>query len=563
MREIRYAILIGNSHYPVDEQFDDLRTADQDVDGLADVLSDPNVGPFDEVVRLKSAAHHDILDAIFHTLGLARKDDLVLIYFSGHGQCDEQGRLHIAALNSQSDLMGVTAVPLDALKDAIDNCHTTRIVLIFDCLFRDADGGLLDVDRLDASMRQFSSGRGKYILMSPGTLSFLQEKQNGTVSLLTKHLIQGLRTGHADIDGAGVTRIEDLYQFACAQLTTEHQQEPLKWDLSRKGDLVLVQRETPPQAAVPGGIATAPRVTPEAIKARYDAIVQLFKKGEVIPFLGPALVHRSGARPPIHDELAQQLADSVGLSTDMEPLTLISQKIDMVVGRGVVYNNLRTLYQPEPYTYRPDLAHRFLACVEAPLLLVSTAYDTLLEAAFDDAGKPYATVTHLLHADQEADRGKVVVEYSDRKGEVEKCLSEELVIDLKQWSVIYKIQGTFGLYDPDSDEEIDSIVISEEDYISLVTLLDNPQTSVPNQLARQFKKRMFLFLGYSLSDWNFRAIVDVIQRKGNFRRTQPYAVCKQVSEFENLYWENKRVRLIEADTAEFISDISGMMGFQL
>lgn len=461
MQELRYAILIGNSHYPVDEHFTDLRAADRDVDSLADVLSDPNVGPFDEVVRLKGAAHHDILDAIFQVLDLARKDDLVLIYFSGHGKCDDQGRLHIAALNTQSDLMGVTAVPLDTLKDAIDDCHSTRIVLILDCLFRGADGGLLDANRLDAPMRQFSSGRGKYIMMSPCALAFLQEKQKGAVSGLTKQLVEGLRTGRADIEGTGMTRVEDWYQYAYGKLTAEYQQEPLKWDLNRKGDLILVQRQAPPAKVPAAAMSALPRATPAAVKARYDAIVQLFKKGEVIPFLGPELVHSNRSYPPIHDELAQKLADSVGLSTDMEPLTLISQKIDMVVGRGVVYNNLRTLYQPEPYTYRPDLTHRFLARVEAPLLLVSTAYDTLLEEAFDEAGKPYATVTHILHADQDTDRGKVVVEYSDRKGEVEKCLSEELVVDLKQWSVIYKIQGTFGLFDPDSDEEIDSIVISE------------------------------------------------------------------------------------------------------
>ncbi len=334
MQELRYAILIGNSHYPVDEHFTDLRAADRDVDSLADVLSDPNVGPFDEVVRLKGAAHHDILDAIFQVLDLARKDDLVLIYFSGHGKCDDQGRLHIAALNTQSDLMGVTAVPLDTLKDAIDDCHSTRIVLILDCLFRGADGGLLDANRLDAPMRQFSSGRGKYIMMSPCALAFLQEKQKGAVSGLTKQLVEGLRTGRADIEGTGMTRVEDWYQYAYGKLTAEYQQEPLKWDLNRKGDLILVQRQAPPAKVPAAAMSALPRATPAAVKARYDAIVQLFKKGEVIPFLGPELVHSNRSYPPIHDELAQKLADSVGLSTDMEPLTLISQKIDMVVGRG-------------------------------------------------------------------------------------------------------------------------------------------------------------------------------------------------------------------------------------
>jgi hypothetical protein len=228
-----------------------------------------------------------------------------------------------------------------------------------------------------------------------------------------------------------------------------------------------------------------------------------------------------------------------------------------------VYDNLRDIYQPEPYVYAPALTHHFLARLQHPLLILSTAYDTLLEAAFDSVGKKYVVITHILHADRDADRGKVVVQYSHQKGQATKCLAEELVLDLSQWSVIYKIHGTFGLGDPDSDEEIDSIVISEEDYIALVTILENPQTTIPNQLARQFKKRMFLFLGYSMSDWNFRVVVDVIQRKGNFRRIQPYAVRQGATEFERLYWESKRVRLIETDVAVFIREMAAAMGIAL
>jgi hypothetical protein len=66
-----------------------------------------------------------------------------------------------------------------------------------------------------------------------------------------------------------------------------------------------------------------------------------------------------------------------------------------------------------------------------------------------------------------------------------------------------------------------------------------------------------------MNDWNFRAVVDLIQRKGNFRRIQPYAVRKDASEFERLYWENKQVRLIETDVPEFVRDIAEAMGIVL
>jgi hypothetical protein len=196
-------------------------------------------------------------------------------------------------------------------------------------------------------------------------------------------------------------------------------------------------------------------------------------------------------------------------------------------------------------------------------LIVSTTYDTLLEEAFDEVDKKYVVVTYLLHGDSHTDRGQVAIRYSDRRERVEKCLAQELVIDLSQWSVIYKIQGTFGLFDPNSDEEIDSLVVTEEDYLALVTLLEHPQTIIPNYLARQFKKCMFLFLGYSITDWHRRAILDAIQRKGNFRRIQPYAVRQAVTEFERLYWESKRVRVLETELHEFIDELAETLGIEV
>ena len=63
---------------------------------------------------------------------------------------------------------------------------------------------------------------------------------------------------------------------------------------------------------------------------------------------------------------------------------------------------------------------------------------------------------------------------------------------------------------------------------------------------------MFLFLGYHLHDWNFRAMLDVMQRKGRFDRIQSYAVRRHAPEFERQYWEHKRVRLIDMEVDDFL-----------
>ena len=556
MPETRYALLIGNRYYPFDERLVDLRAAEHDVDGLAEVLSNPHLGRFEAVTRLKNPVHSDVLEALWRVCDVAQQDSLVCVYFSGYVRFDEQGRLYLAVMNTQPALLEATSIAVERLKACLDNSRATRIMLLLDWCVSEVDRDYAEPDGIETAMRLLSGGRGKYILTAATAPEAAQYKQADTYSALTKYLIEGIKTGQADTHGRGTITIDHLYQYVTTKVRAETHYAPRRWDLNSQGELIVAWTSGRPHEV---SAATAP-----AIRARYDAIIQMFKKGEVILFLGPGVVEQNAAdRPPAPEELAQRLARGMGFAANAEPLTLVSQKLHIVAGRGVVYDNLREIYRPQPYAYSPALTHRFLASLPHPLLILSTAYDTLLEEAFDHAGKPYALVTHILHAESEADRGKVIVQYSTQKEKAQKCLSDELVIDLSQWSVIYKINGTFGLCDPESEEEIDSIVISEEDYIALIRLLDNPQTTIPNQLARQFKKRMFLFLGYRMSDWNFRAVVDVIHRKGNFRRIQPYAVRPEAVEFERLYWESKQVRLIETDLALFIRDLAEAMGIRL
>ena len=552
MRETRYAILIGNSHYPFDDHLADLRAPKQDVEGLASILKDPQIGRYNDVRRLVNMPHKDVIEDIERVFRQAQKNDDVLFYFSGHGLLDEQGQLYLAVANTQSDLLRLTSLPLERIRALCDACHSTRMVLIFDCCFSGLQGQPMDTAWFGHAMHQLSSGRGKYIMTSSPDNQHPQDKDIDAYSLLTHHLIEGLKTGHANIDGTGTMTADQLYQYIHAQvIQVQPYREPMKWDLNAKGNAVM-------------GWTTRSAVPSIALRARYDAMIQLFKKGDVIPFLGPsAAVHGADRRPPIDKDLAQQLADRVGFVDGAEPLTTLSQKIHILAGRGMVYNSLRDLYEPASHTYSPALTHRFLARMPQPLLILSTAYDSLLETAFDEADKKYVVVTHIMHAENRTDRGKVVVQYSDRKDQVTKCLPEDLVIDLQTWSIIYKIHGGFGLIDPDTEDEIDSIVISEEDYIALVALLEHPQTTVPNHLMRQFKKRMFLFLGYQMNDWNFRAVVDLIHRKGNFRRIQPYAVRQQITDFERLYWENKQVRLLETDVPTFIREVAAAIGIDL
>ena len=552
--ETRHALLMGNGRYPHDAHLADLHAPERDVEGLAAALIEARVAPVQAVQQLKNVSHRAMLDALLALAQTAQRDDLVLVYISGHARLDAQGRLYFAAHGTQSERLGDTALALEQIHAIIDTCLSTRMILIFDCAFSTATGDAVTLRKLEELMRRAASGRGKYILSASPEASLGQDAWAEPHSVLTQYLIEGLRTGHADIDRTGAITVDQLYHYACAKVLQASRPVPVKWDLSGKGGLILARTRPAPR------IPTAST----AVQAHYDAIARLFKKGEVIPCLGPGLTeHRTEAYPPVEQDLARRLADAAGLADRDHPFPLIAQQVQIVAGRGVLYDNLRNLYQPDPYVYSPAPIHRFLARIPYPFLILSTTYDTLLEEAFDEVDKKYVVVTHLLHGDSNAEKDKVIVRYSHGQETVEKCQAQELVIDLSAWSVIYKLHGAFGLFEPNSDEEIDSLVVTEEDYLALVTLLEHPQTTIPNYFARQFKKCMFLFWGYGISDWNHRAVLDVIQRKGNFRRVQSYAICQAATEFERLYWESKRVRVLETDLHEFMGALANALGIDL
>jgi SIR2-like domain len=78
---------------------------------------------------------------------------------------------------------------------------------------------------------------------------------------------------------------------------------------------------------------------------------------------------------------------------------------------------------------------------------------------------------------------------------------------------LYKMHGSIDRQ-PDvavstpANSPQDSYVITEEDYVKFLSRLNAAPPVIPLRLANHFRKSQFLFLGYSLEDWNVRVILD-------------------------------------------------------
>jgi len=133
----KLALLIANSVYD-DTNLNRLVTPESDVDALAKVLLDPEIGGFDEVNTLKNEIARSITVAIARFFAKKKRDDLLLLYFSGHGILDSRGGLYLAGRDTVHDLVKATAISSIFINDQVVESSSKQKVLILDCCYSGA-----------------------------------------------------------------------------------------------------------------------------------------------------------------------------------------------------------------------------------------------------------------------------------------------------------------------------------------------------------------------------------------------------------------------------------------
>ncbi|GEM_PF-5877944 len=94
--QCRYALLIAADAY-TDPALGTLCAPRQDVADLARVLKAPEIGGFTDVVQLVNLDAQAVRQGISDFLCDKRRDDLLLLYFSGHGVIDRyDGNFYLA-----------------------------------------------------------------------------------------------------------------------------------------------------------------------------------------------------------------------------------------------------------------------------------------------------------------------------------------------------------------------------------------------------------------------------------------------------------------------------------
>jgi formylglycine-generating enzyme required for sulfatase activity len=303
MGERRFGILIASSHFPDEPGLEDLRFPENDVDGLNELLVSADYGQFTQTFILKNKPHYEILLKINQILRDADKDDLVLIYYSGHGKLNPAGKLHLASTDSVISALEATSIPVSTIKDYVDISSSNKIVLILDCCFSGAAGEAFARSGVDDQLQLVSGGRGTYIMTASTGIQIAKEKPSDKYGVFTKHVIEGIRSGEADLDCDGRITMGELYRYVHDNVIVEGFQEPMKWDLNVRGELMISNSGK----------------TPRKIRCKKvrECLLDLAKK-EILPddILNKALkvitldTSQRSKEDLLYDELLDQLSDN-------------------------------------------------------------------------------------------------------------------------------------------------------------------------------------------------------------------------------------------------------------
>ncbi|MBF2087807.1 MAG: GUN4 domain-containing protein [Synechococcales cyanobacterium K44_A2020_017] len=218
----RVALLIGTGTYG--DGFKPLPAAPKDVEAIAAVLRDPDMGGFDQVEQLIDQPHSTVSETIETWFRARQKDDLALLYISGHGVKDDQRDLYFAACNTKKqkeNLVRATAIPASVVRDRIRESKAKRQVIILDCCFSGAFGDLLAKDDNTIDLETLLGAEGRVVLTSSSSLQYSFEQRDGTLSIYTHYLVEGIRTGAADVDDDGAISVQELHDYAKRKVQEE------------------------------------------------------------------------------------------------------------------------------------------------------------------------------------------------------------------------------------------------------------------------------------------------------------------------------------------------------
>jgi len=323
----RRALLIGVSDF-ADKRLARLNAPTNDVIALRGVLQDSSRGDFDDVelsVNDDFVAMRDHVSRFFHDRA---PDDLLLLYYSGHGILGRGNRLFLATTGSNLDTPRDRSISSKEIREFMEDCRAEQQVVVLDCCH---SGAFVEHTKAAAlapavTRETFSShGAGVYVLTAADAMQFAwdgAELRAGDAaagfSRFTSWLVEGLEEGAAAPDDEQIT-LDALYRYLFLRARSEGAAStPQRFVQGGIGDLVIGRNPFAGLSQVDPEIIAA--LAAEEFRTRLGAVaelaLQLGEKGSIAERGARLLLQRRLER---ERDYAVRTAITMALQDDRRP----------------------------------------------------------------------------------------------------------------------------------------------------------------------------------------------------------------------------------------------------
>ncbi|ABW26571.1 caspase, EACC1-associated type [Acaryochloris marina] len=209
------ALLIGVSEYG--EGLNALSAPPMDVVAMKQVLGNSDLGGFSSA-NIKVLINPDLAEMrenIEDLFTRSSKQDLVLLYFSGHGITDDNNRLYLTSRNTSKIRYRSRSVPASFIQNLSDDTHAKRQVIILDCCYSGAFAeGWQRKGNAKVELERELGKEGRVVLTSSSSTQVSFQQEDAELSLYTQYLIEGIEVGAADEDQDGIVTVRELHNYA-------------------------------------------------------------------------------------------------------------------------------------------------------------------------------------------------------------------------------------------------------------------------------------------------------------------------------------------------------------
>ncbi|MBN2442696.1 MAG: SUMF1/EgtB/PvdO family nonheme iron enzyme [Spirochaetales bacterium] len=213
----RWAVCIGIKDY-WEEKIADLEKAQNDAKGLAKIFN--TIGQFDKVYTMTDdldlkdknyPTKFNIEDRIDYIMKMARKNDLIVFAFSGHGIADAQGQSYLVPADVRLNKPYETSFELDYIVSKLKEKKIEKSLLLIDaCREEMQESKGLKAGGFSTPIYSKAELAAIFYATKAGWYSY--EDKQSDYGIFTRFLIEGLK-GKANSDNDSIVSFSELEKY--------------------------------------------------------------------------------------------------------------------------------------------------------------------------------------------------------------------------------------------------------------------------------------------------------------------------------------------------------------